>query len=171
MSVIPDLVTADDLAGLPGAPFTPAMVRAAQAKVRAACGWHVAPSVTEQLIIAGDGGCEQWLPSRHVSAVQSVEVWDGTGWVDMPGWNQATGWDECGVLAADVPFPSGRRSIRVALTHGFDPVPDDLKLLVAVSTGRQIVSESISSRSMTFSDGDAYGVSAILDRYRVGGRP
>ena len=38
-----DLVTLDDLSGLPGAPFTETEVEIAVASLRSALGWHVAP--------------------------------------------------------------------------------------------------------------------------------
>lgn len=169
---IPDMVTPDDLAGLPGAPFPEAMVRAAQARIRTQCGWHIAPSLTQTIVVSGDGGYEQWLPTRHITDVMAVDVWDGTQYAPMPGWTSQVGWDEAGILSASSCFPAGRRTIRITLTHGWDPCPDDLKLLVAASTSRQIAQEVISSRSITFADtGDIYGLSEVLDRYRLGPRP
>lgn len=168
--VIPDMVTPEQLAGLPGAPFTPEMVAAAQARIRTQCGWHVAPVIEQTITVSGDGGCEQWLPTRRIVDVTSVQVWDGSGYVDMPGWSDQVGWDPDGILSAPVAFPAGRRTIKVTLRHGFD-LSDDLKLLVAVSTGRQIAQEVISSRSITFSDSDQFSSSELLDRYRLGPRP
>lgn len=166
-------VTAADLVGLPGAPFTESAVKAAVSQIRRLAGWHIAPSISEELIVDGSGAHDLWLPTRHVTGVTGVQIWTGDGWTDLEGWDPQTGWAQSGILSSEGSrFPDQRRSVKVALTHGYETAPEDLKLLTAVSTGRPVASESISSRSVTFADsGDIYGASGILASYSLGPRP
>src|SRR5690349_17879952 len=90
----------------------------AEAEVRGYCGWHVAPSVTEEVTVEGDGGSVLLLPSLRVTAVASVIDEDGNAVTD---WKvrrngvlrRAGGW-RCGV------------EYTVTLTHGYDQPPADL---------------------------------------------
>lgn len=164
-------VTAEELAGYPGAPFTAPAVEAVVERVREECGWHVAPEVREVLHLDGDGGFEQWMPTRRVSAVHSVKVWNGTEYVPFEAWDPTTGWSSSGILSARRPFPVGRRVLEVELTHGF-PVGAALKTLVATATQRRVTAESIGARAVTYADDNVFGsASSALDTYRLGPRP
>ncbi len=86
--------------------------------VRAFCGWHVWPVVTETLIVDGVGGVVLTLPTLKVTDValvveSGVEVdadgyeWSASGDVQRVGGCWTTRW----------------RGIEVTLTHGFETCP------------------------------------------------
>lgn len=99
---------------------------AAHGAIRRWCGWHVAPSITETLILNGNGGNTILLPSKHVTAVTQVlvEGEDATALAD---------WGEEGTLELLGPrrFSRRRRSVEITLTHGYDPdeVPEIADLI------------------------------------------
>lgn len=177
---VEDFVTADELSGYPGAPFTPAAISIAISRIREACGWHVAPVIHETLLADGDGSWSQWLPTRHVVAVHSVQVYDHGVWRDAEDWDPETGWSTYGTLyfpaSTGHRWPLGPRTIKVDLEHGF-PVTPALKALVAyVTQSRTVVQESLGARSATFSDLGAMGsgsaaVAAQIRHYSLGTRP
>lgn len=139
-----DLVQPDDLAEFPGAPFSAATVKAAGEAVRRLCGWHVAPSVTETIVLDSPGGEFLWLPSRHVTGVMSVRSLVGGVPAELTGWR----WSEAGMLTGA--FPAGLRAIEVTLTHGYDTCPADLLPVVADRTRRRVMAESLGARSVTY---------------------
>jgi hypothetical protein len=49
-------------------------VDSASAMIRAYCGWHVAPTVSETLLVDGPGGHVVTLPTMHVENVMAVTV-------------------------------------------------------------------------------------------------
>jgi hypothetical protein len=115
----------------------------AEAFVRAYCGWHIAPSRSETLILDGPGGHTLCLPSLHVSSIDAITengndltegddyTWSVAGIVHRVGW--ASGWN----MATDnlggpnsVPgwgwWTCQLQGISVDLTHGFDEVPAEI---------------------------------------------
>ncbi len=105
----------------------PTRIAAATAKIRAHCRWHVGPSVTETIVLDGSGGRVLPVPSLRVTAVDQV-LEDGQP-VDVE-------WTESGLLRHPGRWSSQWRKIAVTLTHGFDPVPDELAQVVAEVAAR-----------------------------------
>jgi len=154
----------------------------ATALVRRYCGWHVTPSVSETVTLDGPECSTQILPSLHVTAVTSVTV-DGV--------LLAVGdysWSEIGVIeyarfgpffASASRWPTGLGKVVVVMTHGYDEAPDLARLIMAQADRGQNVPDRVRStqmgpRSETYTtDGQEYSMSelAVLDRYRLPGRP
>lgn len=100
----------------------------AAAAIRAYCGWHVAPSLTETIILDGNGSGRMLLPSTKVTGVAEVAIdgvaldpaeyrWSADGWLTRAPRNR---------------WPDTERSIAVTMTHGFDSVPEIEDVLPAV---------------------------------------
>lgn len=146
--------------------------------IRAYCGWHVSPSITETITLDGPGSDTLFLPSLHVTDVASVTV-DGVA-------QNEPEWSESGLIRGA--FHGRRfRSIVVTLTHGYTELPHALKAaadrLTAVSAagtyaGANVRLGNISlsvpggGGSSSFADttGDPY-VDRALAPYRLGIRP
>lgn len=145
--------------------------------IRAYCGWHVSPSITETITLDGPGSDTLFLPSLHVTDVASVTV-DGVA-------QNEPEWSEAGLIRGA--FHGRRfRSIVVTLTHGYAEPPHALKAaadrLTAASTagvyaGANVRLGNISlsvpgAESSSFADttGDPY-VDRALAPYRLGIRP
>lgn len=119
-------------------------MRAAQAAVRAYCGWHVCPRVSETITLGAYGGHTLELPTAYIVTLDSVVVdtrevvsdvsWAPTGtlvmrhsvWPDLPG------------------------SVKVTLTHGWDPdeVPDVAAIIMTVAKRAKSNPANISSQSV-----------------------
>lgn len=163
---LPPLAAPEDLAGLDGGPFTLASVRAASGQIRALCGWHVAPVVTETLTLDAHGGAVLWLPSRRVVEVTGVRDVSGAAPRELTGWR----WSGAGLLSVPGGLPSGFRVVEVDLKHGFEACPPDLLPVIADRTSRRVMQESLGSRSVTFGvDGDRT-IDQSLALYRLGPR-
>jgi hypothetical protein len=114
------LVSPEDLAGFPGFPFAEESVDVAAAQVRAEAGWHIAPVVTETLLVDSYGGYLLSLPTRRVAAITAVRGVTGElgTWTHLgSGLYRRSGWP-VGVLEVD-------------LTHGYAEIPSDLLPVVA----------------------------------------
>lgn len=180
------LATALELEAYLGREVGPAadlLLAGASDAVRAYCGWHVAPSVTEELTLDGSGERVQPLPSLHVTELASVEECGELVEVSEYEWSVA------GRLRRGWAWTSELQGLLVTLTHGFDPVPAALKVLVLGLSARQLTnpsgvrSEAVGAVSVTY--GEAGGSSgsgsvgstlreverAVLDRYRLEPEP
>lgn len=161
----PILVSRDDLVNFPGAPFSSATVMAAAGQIRRICGWHIAPEITETLILDHDGGQVLHLPSLYVSDVTSVKSLIGRTPRDLTGWR----WTGAGMIEGN--FPTGFRSVEVTLRHGYVECPPDLLPVLASRTQRRAMQESLGARSVSYSaDGDR-AFESTLDSYKLGPRP
>lgn len=110
-----DAVAADD-------PRTNAAIDAASAAVRAYCGWHVAPTVSETLILDGPGGHVVALPTMHVVSLLALRERVGQPYVNpIPTVDKATyEWSSFGELRRSGGFwTSLYRALEVDLEHGF----------------------------------------------------
>jgi hypothetical protein len=163
------LVDVADLNDFPGAPFPDAVILAAQAQVRADAGWHIAPIVTETVVVESNGGGWLQLPSLKVVSIDEVTDDDGNslaGWKLMPG----------GRLF----IRSGWRSAlyEVTMTHGYAEPPADLLPVVAARCQRSLVDAVLTQRSETVgprTTSEAYNINrleveagtSVLDRYTL----
>ena len=86
--------------------------------VRASCGWHVWPVVTETLIVDGVGGVVLTLPTLKVRDVALV-VESGVE-VDADGYEWSASGDVKRVCGC---WTTRWRGIEVTLTHGFETCP------------------------------------------------
>lgn len=150
----------------------PSALAAATAIVRAYCGWHVAPVITETLVIDGSGASRLVLPTLRVESIDALTV--GGVAVADPDWSAT------GILYGR--FPDRPRSVEVTLTHGYDVVPLELRDVVlgiasdlgdGASEGA-IASKRLGDYQVTYATGDAAtgatvatSARAILNRYRL----
>lgn len=126
-------------------------LKAAQASVRAYCGWHIAPNVEQTVTLDGEGGTLLMLPSPHVTDVSAITV-DGEDIKDRADWS-GNGM----IRLRSGRFPDRFRSVQVTFRHGYDPdeVPDVqsiiLKLANRAATGPGVVSsQSTNGSSVTY---------------------
>lgn len=162
------MLTTKDLAAW--GTFPQATIDAVVQAVRARCGWHIAPVVTETLTLDARGADYIMLPSLRVVEVTAVRVWDEAEQAMVPasGWSLRTGWSANGMLHRPGGWPDGFRTVEVDLEHGYDTVPTDLAKMVAERTERRVVQESLQGHSLTYSDdAAAYGLESPLDAYRI----
>src|SRR5690606_40401225 len=89
------------------------------------CGWHIAPTRTDSLTLDGFGGSHLWLPSLHVTEIESLTVAGEELTSDQFDWSE-DGYLElrCGR------FPNRPRTIAVTMTHGYETVPADVAQVV-----------------------------------------
>ncbi len=151
----PDIVTADSQ-------VDPAFwLRAANGAVRSACHWHIAPIITETLVLDGRGGTVLLLPSQRVHSIERVLA-DG---VDIT--TQVKFSRNSGMISLASGWPSGLGAIEVTLQHGYaiEEVPEVAGLIVTLtkraSSSGNVVSQAIGSASQrlaTGKDGAVLGV-------------
>ena len=151
-------------------------LRAANQAIRTECGWHVAPIITEDLVLDGTGGTSLLVPSLRIREITSAtsDGRDVTAEVKFSRragvLNLASGWS-CDVGA-----------IELTISHGFaaDEVPDVAALIVTLTKraaqSTVIVQQSIgpaSAKIATGRDGAALGVplmeteKALLAPYKL----
>lgn len=174
-----DLVTPGDLSGLPGAPFDDAVVDLAVASLRAAVGWHIAPSRTETLTVDGEGGGYVMLPSLNVTDVTAVrDIYTPATPHTMTGFR----WSKAGVLTVPGYVPYGYASLEVDLVHGYDECPTDLyPVIVALIQGATfnatVSQQSAGPFAVTATNLSTLGSwldrvsGGVLARYRIPSRP
>lgn len=171
-----ELVTPEDLGAYLSGDSERALA-AAEAAVRAFCGWHVAPSKTEVVTVWGAGDRSVLLPSLYVAAVASVTV-DGE---PVEGFE----WTPDGILRGV--RKCGR--VEVEMTHGHDADSTAgtlLSSIILATAARTIASPSglmraqVGQVSETYSQtatNQAGGVAlldserALLDPYKLPSRP
>lgn len=126
---IPGIVTS-------GTQVDPAFwLNAANQAIRSYCGWHVAPVITETLVLDGKGGRVLLLPSKKVVALISV-LNDG---VDVTGKVKFS--HRTGVLTLQSGWSCDVGSIEIELQHGH-AVADvaDVAALIVTLTKRAAAS-------------------------------
>lgn len=162
-SELEPLVHADDLQGFQGAPFKSETVKAASEQIRRICGWHIAPTIEETLVLDHDGGPVLYLPSLKVTDVTAVK--DYRSGRELSNWH----WSGAGMIEGS--FPRGFRSVEVTIEHGYAECPADLLPVIASRTQRRVMQESLGSRSVSFSAEGDVAFESTLELYRLGPRP
>lgn len=127
--MVNDLVTPDDLAYLPGAPFSDDEVNAAVAAVRTAAGWHIAPQRTETVTL-DVARYDRWLrlPTRKLLAVTQVRNAD-TGEVLDPA-SYRVSLDRAQIKRRTW-WPDGYEAVEVDMSHGHTVCPPDVLAVIA----------------------------------------
>ena len=158
-----------------------AALDAATAAVRAYCGWHVTPEVTETVTVDVEG-CTVLLPSLYVTDVTEVRA-EGEV-VDAAGYE----WSAAGILR--VHAKRGFRTLEVTMTHGYAEAPDVAEVVLRAAARSTAVNGSDgaafplkSVQVGQVSEGYAVPTSwaggsaltdedrAVLDRYKLPPRP
>jgi hypothetical protein len=123
------LASPEDLAYLPGAPFSETEVDAACAAVRTAASWHIAPQVTETISLDVTP-CDRWLrlPTGHLVGVTAVRDADTGEAVDTATYRVSR---KLGQVKRSTPWPSGYERVEVDMIHGYAETPTDLPAIIA----------------------------------------
>lgn len=147
----------------------PMAVESACAAIRAYCEWHIAPSVVESVTVDGSGGCVQFLPTLHLTALSSIEN-DGVS-VTAPEWSAAG-------MVRGACWTGKFRGVTATMTHGYDSCPDEIVGVVVALASQGLVGVPSDMRAGPFQMGASGGASAlspahraVLDRYRIPPRP
>lgn len=145
----------------------------ASAVVRSYAGWRI-DQAAETLRAGGTTGQELLLPTLRLLSVTSVTV-DGVAVAAME-----YGFTEAGVLIRRAGWSASR--IEVACTHGYSPVPDDVRAVVLSAAARAVTNpEGLRSVTMGTGYSETYAASAgepagvnllgaerrIIDRHRI----
>ncbi|MFX0573106.1 hypothetical protein [Nocardia nepalensis] len=106
---------------------SPALALAiANALVRDWCGWHIAPTLTETLILDGSGDRVQMVPTLRLLDLHSVTENDRP--IDLT----KVRWSQTGHLRRMIAWTTRERGIRIQITHGWATPPP---VLVGVVLG------------------------------------
>lgn len=135
---------------------------AAHGAVRGFCRWHVAPVITETLILDGHCGKNLLIPSQRVEAIDLV-LNDGIDVTEQVKHSRRTG-----VLTLPGGWSTDVGGIEVTLRHGFpvESVPAVAGLIVALTkraaqSGGVVASQGVGPanvRYITAADGSVPGV-------------
>lgn len=151
-------------------------LNAANQAIRTECGWHVAPIITEELVLDGPGGTALLVPSKRVRSIISA-VSDGRDVTADVKFSR-----RAGVLTLASGWSCDVGSIELTIEHGYaiEEVDDVAALVVTLTkraaTSGSIVQQSIGSASVKLAvgrDGSVPGVplleseKTILDAHRL----
>jgi hypothetical protein len=170
--MVAPLITSLDLPRLDPEDASEAAVDAS-GLVRGYTGWHIAPTITETLLMQGQGGAYLSLPTLFVTAVSAVTI-DGVA-ATMPG---DVTWGANGRLYwGGALWPTSFGSVTVTFTHGYAVVPADVRAVTKAVARRMVANpslarqEAVAGYSATY-DGVLLGEERYrLARYRLPGRP
>lgn len=169
------LLEASDLAGFPGGPFAAGVVASACALLRSHADWHIAPEVTEDLIVESHGGREVYLPTLMLTEITEVrDITTGDGSTILTGyWTVATDKFKGGVVTRPGGWPVGLLSFTVQ--HGFNGCPPDLAGAVAeLCRGYvrgDLASRSLGDRSESWLSGMSNTTQQAINHYTIPGSP
>lgn len=126
-------------------------LHAAEAAIRRYCGWHIAPSLTTTLTLDGDGTRLLRLPTLHLTELTELTL-DGHDALAEATWSQR-GMVE---LTGRRHFPDQLGSIRITMTHGWDPteVPDVIALILTIArrgaSQPAVASQAVNGASVSY---------------------
>ena len=124
---------------------------AALAAVRAYCGWHIVPSISETVNVWSPGGQRLFLQTRNLTAVISV-IQDGAT-VSASTYT----FERRGVIRRTSGCFSLRTPAAANITHGYAELPADVKDVVlalaeqSISDTRGLASKSVGPFSENYS--------------------
>lgn len=166
------LVSPDDLAPFPGAPFSDEVTDAAAAAVRVACDWHIAPSLTETITVESTHGRYLILPTLNLTEIVSIyDVTDPALPLVITGYRTApTAQFKAGMVDLGARWPRG--FIEVTITHGYELCPPDLLPAIAevarsARTTAELSQVSADGVSRTISGRVSHDSSSAIARYTI----
>jgi hypothetical protein len=122
---------------------------AAQEAIRQYCGWHIAPNISETMIVDADGGRTLLIPSKHVTNISSITI-DGEELLDSYDWSEA------GIIQLrSGHWPNRLRAVTVTLEHGWKPedIPHIQQLILDLAKRARsqptVASQSTNGSSVT----------------------
>jgi hypothetical protein len=175
------MITLAEFAELKGSPSQTRLDQAVS-NIRAACGWHIAPVLTETVTLDGPGRSVLLLPSLRVTDVASVtengrELVEGTDyeWSAKGTLRRRCGWtDRYRGIVVEFTHGGGRCSV----TGGFVAPAELVALIFDVATSAAAVPVGQQPEKIgPFEFGGAAGVQfdssqqRIIDRYTIGNAP
>lgn len=154
-------------------------IAAAEQMVRDYCGWHVAPVVTQTLVLDGSGARSLFVPSLKVLNITDCKVRG----VELDV--STLEWSGDGFLRRDCGWPARLRSVELTLEHGFESAPSlseiikemAARAMSAVGGRTREAAGGVNITNAMVAPGVSGGVvlmeheKAALDRYRIFGRP
>lgn len=128
--------------------YPDALITAAAERITARfariCDVSFVPVVGATAILDGGGEPYLLLPDARVTAVATVERWDGAAWV-------ASGLTyrllDDGSLLGDARWPWGRANLRVTYTHGYAEVPGPIKWAALIVAVNELAGSNVSDRA------------------------
>lgn len=166
------------------------LLLAAEARVRAYCGWHIAPVRQATVVLPWHNVGQSFvLPTLHLVAVTSVVdsqgnvvdpadlTYDTAGLLSVRP--DSTGWwwrDSHYTITRD-PLPAQLRSFTVTFTHGYAQVPADVAAAVrTLATLAKANPNGLSSQARgpfveQYASAHVQATLATVDRYRLPARP
>lgn len=129
------LLSPDEFTTLTGLDVDPTrlalLLDQASARVRAYCGWHIAPKLTGAVVVAdGTGGRTLSLPTLLLVDLVSVSE-DGTA-LDVA----TVDWSAHGVLELPRAWTCRRRGVVAVIDHGYEETPDEIGAVVCSIVAR-----------------------------------
>lgn len=118
--------------------------------VRGFCRWGLTREPAAVMTIDGNGSRVLNLPTLRLNAVESVTV-EGTA-LDAAGYV----WSAGGQLYRDAGWPIGFRSVTAVVDHGYDTIPDDVRIVVCSLAARyysnpeRLRSKTVGATASTF---------------------
>lgn len=165
-----DLIEAADLE-----PFGPtvdaALIDAAVAALRSDVGWHIAPEVTETVLVESNGGRFIFLPTMHLVSVESVtDVTTSDAPVTLSDWRElTTARFSAGVLEKVTGWPCG--VLEVEMTHGYETCPPDLLMALSercrTTSRADLTRWSVDDMSETYRGGMSSQSQSVVANYRI----
>ena len=115
-------------------PRVQALLDGATHAIRQYCGWHIAGTELDTMILDAEGGRVLTLPTLHVTNVQEVKVCGEV--LDVAAYD----WSRLGNIELRAgQWPDRYRSVEVTLEHGFPAAPDVAQII------KQVCASAISS--------------------------
>lgn len=99
------------------------------AEIRAYCGWHIAPAITETITLDGTGADIVQLPTLCLNSITSV-IECGVGLAEG-----SYEWSRDGTLRRRYPWTARYRGIVVEANHGHATVPANIASVVLDAVG------------------------------------
>lgn len=108
--------------------FSEEIVHAAGQGIRRETEWHIAPQITETLLLDGDGSNTLILPTLHLVTVSAVRDVSGDTPAEVTGWRKSSS----GILTLRYGYwPVGSETVEVDLVHGYETCPAELLPVLA----------------------------------------
>lgn len=153
----------------------------ASAWVRAYCGWHIAPSITESVTLDTYGGTRIFLPTKHLTALGAVTLTADGSVVDP----STLAMSRLGFISkTGAAWPEGYSAVTVQFTHGYATVPEVVRAAcveLAIQLPAQMtnvtaetvggVSRQFGGKTTTAYDSVFRKLETALENYRIPARP